>query len=490
MRFLYIIICLFFGFLGLHRFFAKHFKMGALYLGFLFGGFVLELTTIPGSDDLIFGIADTCKISLLLIWSIDLFSIIFLGRFPLLRKNDSQSAEASNFGTAKMEYDDGSVYEGTYSDGLQHGQGNYKLPNGYEYTGEWVKGEIKGHGVAKFPNGAVYEGAFVAGAPQGQGRITYEDGATYEGSFTNGKIDGFGVSRYVDGSVYKGEFRTEKRHGKGILTYIDGSIFDCEWKSDVADGNAKITYADGSTYSGKVSNGVRDGLGRFKNADGKILEGIWSNGELATPSKSKFKIKEVELSWSGAVLGITAARLSSENLKDLRDKARSSGEDFLKNHLQTSDKVGRTRFPYAVGFNLEELQLSVTQTGDVVDLGLGIENEITKLTEIEDDQKIIEFIGVTNGFSKLKSSFEIPENESFDASKLELKILSVNLYGYVGLKSKILTGVEYMGQLHNFDLEIQDEALERYLLVYDEDCDVILDEKAGEFDRAALFDFE
>jgi len=26
--------------------------MGALYLGFLFGGFVLELTTIPGSDDL------------------------------------------------------------------------------------------------------------------------------------------------------------------------------------------------------------------------------------------------------------------------------------------------------------------------------------------------------------------------------------------------------------------------------------------------------
>lgn len=212
-----------------------------------------------------------------------------------------------------------------------------------------------------------------------------------------------------------------------------------------------------------------------------------SLGESKAP---KVKIKEVELSWSGAVLGLTAARLSSEDLKDLRDKARSSGEDFLKNYLQPSDKVGQTRFPYAVGFNLEELQLSVTQTGDVVDLGLSIEKEIIRLTEIEDDQKIIEFVGVTNGFSELKSSFEIPENESFDASKLELKILSVNLYGYVGLKSRILTGVEYMGQLHNFDLEIRDEALERYLLVYDEDCDVILDEKAGEFDRAALFDFE
>ena len=212
-----------------------------------------------------------------------------------------------------------------------------------------------------------------------------------------------------------------------------------------------------------------------------------SLGESKSP---KVKNKTVDLLFSGGALGLIAARLSTRDLKDLGVKAQSSGADFLKNHLQLSEKFNQTRFPYTVGFKLEELNLSLTQTDETVDITLCVENEAAKLTEIEDDEKIIEFIGVTNGFSKFKSSFEIPENESFDASKLELKILSVNLYGYVGLKSKILTGVEYMGQLHNFDLEIQDEALERYLLVYDEDCDVILDEKAGEFDRAALFDFE
>ena len=67
------------------------------------------------------------------------------------------------------QYDDGGIYEGTFREGKQHGQGTYRLPNGYEYTGEWVDGEIRGQGVARFPNGSIYEGAFAAGKPEGQG---------------------------------------------------------------------------------------------------------------------------------------------------------------------------------------------------------------------------------------------------------------------------------------------------------------------------------
>ncbi|MCB1408969.1 MAG: 2-isopropylmalate synthase, partial [Rhodobacteraceae bacterium] len=33
------------------------------------------------------------------------------------------------------QYDDGGIYEGTFLDGLQHGQGTYRLPNGFEYSG-------------------------------------------------------------------------------------------------------------------------------------------------------------------------------------------------------------------------------------------------------------------------------------------------------------------------------------------------------------------
>ncbi len=71
------------------------------------------------------------------------------------------------------EYDNGGVYEGTFVDGRQHGEGTYRLPNGYEYTGQWVEGRIEGEGRATYPDGSVYEGAFVAGRPQGKGRITY-----------------------------------------------------------------------------------------------------------------------------------------------------------------------------------------------------------------------------------------------------------------------------------------------------------------------------
>lgn len=55
------------------------------------------------------------------------------------------------------QYDDGSVYEGTFRNGLQHGTGTYRLPNGYEYSGDWTDGEIRGEGRARFPNGSVYE---------------------------------------------------------------------------------------------------------------------------------------------------------------------------------------------------------------------------------------------------------------------------------------------------------------------------------------------
>ena len=77
------------------------------------------------------------------------------------------------------QYDDGSVYEGTFRNGRQDGTGTYTLPNGYSYSGTWVDGEILGQGVARYPNGSVYEGLFEKGKPVGHGKITFPDGGTY-----------------------------------------------------------------------------------------------------------------------------------------------------------------------------------------------------------------------------------------------------------------------------------------------------------------------
>ena len=47
------------------------------------------------------------------------------------------------------QYDDGSIYEGTFLTGRQHGTGTYRLPSGFEYSGDSVEGENIGQGTAR-----------------------------------------------------------------------------------------------------------------------------------------------------------------------------------------------------------------------------------------------------------------------------------------------------------------------------------------------------
>mgnify|MGYP006192000915 CR=1 FL=1 len=53
-------------------------------------------------------------------------------------------AQAQEGDIITKQYDDGSVYEGTFLNGRQHGMGTYRLPSGFTYAGEWVEGEITG----------------------------------------------------------------------------------------------------------------------------------------------------------------------------------------------------------------------------------------------------------------------------------------------------------------------------------------------------------
>ena len=62
-------------------------------------------------------------------------------------------AQAQEGDIITKQYDDGSVYEGTFLNGRQHGMGTYRLPSGFTYSGEWVDGEITGVGTARYPNG-------------------------------------------------------------------------------------------------------------------------------------------------------------------------------------------------------------------------------------------------------------------------------------------------------------------------------------------------
>ena len=127
------------------------------------------------------------------------------------------AAQAQDSGEViSKQYADGSVYEGTFVNGLQDGTGTYRLPSGFEYTGTWVAGEIVGTGIARYPNGSIYEGAFAKGQPEGKGKMTFADGSSYEGDWTGGKMTGQGRATYANGSMYVGGLLDGKHHRDGV----------------------------------------------------------------------------------------------------------------------------------------------------------------------------------------------------------------------------------------------------------------------------------
>ena len=79
------------------------------------------------------------------------------------------------------QYDEGSVYEGSFKNGLRNGLGKYTMPDGFKYEGEWKDDQIQGKGVARYPTGQIYEGFFKQGVPNGEGTMTFSDGTKYKG---------------------------------------------------------------------------------------------------------------------------------------------------------------------------------------------------------------------------------------------------------------------------------------------------------------------
>ena len=71
----------------------------------------------------------------------------------------------------RIEYEDGSVYEGEIKDGKRHGRGSWTGPDGKKYEGEWKDNKRHGRGTYTFSDGAKYEGE-------------YQDGKLWTGTFT------------------------------------------------------------------------------------------------------------------------------------------------------------------------------------------------------------------------------------------------------------------------------------------------------------------
>jgi hypothetical protein len=150
-------------------------------------------------------------------------------------------------GQGRLEYPDrGEIFEGQFVHGFWTGYGRCIYTNtGEDYTGFFHNNIKHGHGVTKYQDGRVYNGTYSHGVKV-EGKMTYQDGSTYLGEWSRGARNGRGTYTFPNGSVFFGEFLEDKMYGSGVLTWASGGRCVGGWKNGLRHGYGKDFRPDGS----------------------------------------------------------------------------------------------------------------------------------------------------------------------------------------------------------------------------------------------------
>ena len=186
-------------------------------------------------------------------------------------------------GNGKLYYNNNVYYfyEGTFSDGLRHGQGKLVWKNGQRYEGNWEYDKINGSGTMVFADGNKYVGSFI--------NDNMTKGTYYYNCGDN------------SGGRYEGEFRNGKRWGNGTMYYKDGGYVIAEWSDDAIDGNFVSYYSNGKKeFVGTAKNGHLNGYCTYYHKNGSYDSGTFVNGERHGYFTEVFyDDKGVKISWNG-----------------------------------------------------------------------------------------------------------------------------------------------------------------------------------------------
>ena len=116
----------------------------------------------------------------------------------------------------------------------------------------------------EFFNGTIYEGPISKGKLDGHGTLSYPDGSVYSGHFKNNTIDGPGEVHYSAVEGYKGEFHGFQRHGQGLYwNRALGLKYFGEWAHDKMRGRGKLDIAGKWTFEGSFEGNSKHGWGRL-----------------------------------------------------------------------------------------------------------------------------------------------------------------------------------------------------------------------------------
>lgn len=181
-------------------------------------------------------------------------------------------------GAGRLQWVDGSYYQGEFKAGMIQGKGSWFVPDDYTYQGEVEKGYFNGQGEIKYNNGDQYLGQFELGEMQGQGSYQTSKGDIYTGTFLRGKFTGQGRYEESTGISYEGGFKDWRPHGKGIKIDAKGNQWQGEFNSGLLSGEGEYIGVDGERYTGTFLQGLYHGQGTLSKANGDIYTGGFNYG--------------------------------------------------------------------------------------------------------------------------------------------------------------------------------------------------------------------
>ena len=132
-------------------------------------------------------------------------------------------------------------YEGGYSKGKKHGQGEDHHVH-YRYNGDFSAGQRSGVGVCIFAAGK-YRGDWFMDKKCGEGVLTINGEYKYTGEFEDDLRHGQGTCHYSTSDKYEGSWERGLRHGPGKMTYEHGPIFEGNFRND------KVVWDEGTEFA-------------------------------------------------------------------------------------------------------------------------------------------------------------------------------------------------------------------------------------------------
>jgi hypothetical protein len=181
-------------------------------------------------------------------------------------------------GEGRIEWRNGSVYEGGFVDGLMSGRGKVRWASGGSYEGEFRDGMIDGQGEMSYADGRKYRGGFLLGNPHGKGRHQNPEGEIHEGDFSKGEFTGSGTYQRRDGTRYEGEFVNWRLHGRGRFTDPGGIVYEGTFVNGDLDGKGTQTGPRGIRYAGEFKQWRFHGQGELHLPNGDVYRGAFANG--------------------------------------------------------------------------------------------------------------------------------------------------------------------------------------------------------------------